>query len=69
MGIYKSATHYIRLLEFMARYQRISDGDFNLEMIITDYELGFIAALSNVLPVTQHCGCLLHFGKAIFKKA
>ena len=65
----RTAAHYIRLLELMVRYVgRESDGDFNPDVIVTDYELGFIAALPTVLPNTQHCGCLFHFDKAIFKK-
>ena len=67
----RAAADYTRLLQLINRYvSRITNinNNFSPDMVVTDYELGFINALPNVLPNTQHRGCLFHFDKAVFKK-
>ena len=65
----RTTAHYIRLLELISRYVlRVTATVWDPQLIVTDYEIGFMNARIQCLPNCVHRGCLFHIDKAIFKK-
>lgn len=43
-------------------------GNFNLQVIISDFETGLIAAVRVIFPNVVHRGCYFHYSQAIYRK-
>ena len=64
----KTSNHYVCLLSAIKERCKKIGKAFNPCFVLSDYEKGFISAVSQCLPSATHYGCYFHFTQAVYRR-